>query len=499
MRTSCRLALFLTALIALWLLPAPVHAAGMATLECDNVGIPVPGTRLYDTGVMGCASITGLYNIFSGIICSFMEVIDTVLSKMYCGLQYILKPVLAVALTLYVMVFGIMIATGYIQANSKEVITRLLKIAMIVAFATTAAWGIGLAFNFFIVFIQTGIGWMVTFLFPVDPGEFPGWAWERAIFLYIDQIIYCLILGPFTSAGSGMDEFCKWITPFGGNNSQLLGFIAVMGLHIAPLFALFFYFFLQALIIFIRALLTYLLGIAAIAFLIAISPIFLGFALFQPTVHLFESWLKYMISFALQIVLIFAVLALWFTVMWMAGDFFQQLSSVVVPYKELLWGIQVSNPVDNWGLCEYQFTPGVFPRLGCTGRPIIIPASVLITDNRFILWVFIHLTMLIILTYAFDTLMRNVPDLARQLSGPKYAPMLAGGHGPGALQPAGMSSLESLRDSGGGGIRKLFGGGGADWEGVKKRFGGDDVGGGAVKEFLRQQANMVQRRGGGGN
>ncbi len=140
------------------------------------------------------------------------------------------------------------------------------------------------------------------------------------MYRYLDTLIYGAITGPFTQA-----------------NDKVIGFFIVLMFFFPSLFQRWpatgwpppspcwrarWYISCCAL--------------SAIAFLIALSPIFLSFMLFQSTVHFFEDWLKYLISYTLQIVIVLAIIALWIAAMSLFGGFFNELSNLIWPYQHVL-------------------------------------------------------------------------------------------------------------------------------------------------------------------
>jgi type IV secretory pathway VirB6-like protein len=109
----------------------------------------------------------------------------------------------------------------------------------------------------------------------------------------------------------------------------------------------------------VRAVLTFMLALTAIAFLIACSPIFLSFLLFKDTVYFFENWVKYMISYSMQIIIIFACIAMWVIITLKLITFFNDLSQVLFPYHsvETVSTSPISQPKDSVGICPYYFDP----------------------------------------------------------------------------------------------------------------------------------------------
>src|SRR5690606_15084410 len=116
--------------------------------------------------------------------------------------------------------------------------------------------------------------------------------------------------------------------------NKVIGFFLVMLVVVPPITILAGYWLLLNLSVLVRGLITFILGVSALAFLIAMAPIFMSMMLFTATYRFFETWLRYMISFSLQIVLVFAVIALWLIATLYFVQFFTELSRTIYPYKE---------------------------------------------------------------------------------------------------------------------------------------------------------------------
>src|SRR5262249_5130974 len=128
---------------------------------------------------------------------------------------------------------------------------------------------------------------------------------------------------------------------------------------------------IKTLLICARCLVSYLLAMSSIAFLITLSPIFLSLALFRPTQHFFNDWLKFLISFSLQIVFLFTGLALWITVILQLGGFFANLASMVRPVQQTVLAVNPRFPMNTWGLCQYILQVGPWgPVLQCIDQPM---------------------------------------------------------------------------------------------------------------------------------
>jgi type IV secretory pathway VirB6-like protein len=199
-----------------------------------------------------------------------------------------------------------------------------------------------------------------------------------------------------------------------------------------------------------RTLISFMLAISAIAFLIALSPIFLSFMLFQSTFHLFESWLRYMLSYSLQIIVVFAVIALWVSIIMRFGGFFDMLAKLIFDFKALGVPGALTDPSNTFGICPPNYGMSPFgPTAVCAGgfNPALVPdpATGVITPNadykallqpsqipeqtKFIYFVLFHLISLSLIAYAFNALMRDAPEVAKSIVGPPYQSPLVGGWG----------------------------------------------------------------------
>jgi hypothetical protein len=385
------------------------------TLQC-SVGVPSGGDVFL--GVGNCNAF-GLTNIFSGLNCNFQQILNEIVKRMYCGIQYRLADTLNAVILIYIMVYAIMFTLGLSALTAKEITTRMIKIALIWAFAMNASWGVGIAFYGLVGGIETAIGWVLNTL---TGGTMTG----HGFFLYLDQLIFTQLTGGLTAEGYA-----------------LLGFFATLFVLMPPVFFLFATYMITVLTALTRALISYLLGLSAIAFLISLGPIFISFAMFKSTYTFFDSWLKYLVSFALQIVMIFAATGLWLKVMSLFGNFFMDLASRIVPYERIHSQGSFAFFKNTWGFCPSGRAGN---GLNCiSGMPW--PPSAYANDAGFIFYLTFNLISLGVVVYAFDALLQAIPDIARQLSGPKYAPQLGGGHGYGAVHLPGISGMDKLKAS----------------------------------------------------
>lgn len=421
-----RTLLLLTALISLVFMPQAAQAA-FSPLACDGSGNVVPGTQLYyaDAGANeGACASTGIQHILGTVLCNFVLILDSVLGKLYCGVQFSMTNILALIFTVYIAVFGAQLLMGATRLNIKEFVTRLVKIAIVWVFATESAYGINLAFTFFMGVINDGSAWVISTILPAA-GETN--AQSTPIFDYIDQLVYQAITGPFVSA-----------------NEKVLSFFVVMMPFFPPLGLAALYWLLETFTMLVRTLINFMLSVSVIALLISLSPIFMSFMLFQSTFHFFETWLRYMTSYSLQIVIVFAAITLWISTMQFYVDFFNDLSDMIFPYQQVWIVSEMFNPSDNWAICppNYGWDP-YGPTAACPAGfdPInnpddeiaLIPPSRLLEEQDFLKYVFYHMGTLIVIAFGFNSLLKNSHEIARELGGPVQAPPLDSRFGEGTL------------------------------------------------------------------
>ncbi len=419
--------------IAVFILCIPSDAYAYSPLTCTASGGVNSGTLFnIDTSGSGLCRFMNsdpLDHLFSYVICKYAMIINDVLDAMYCSIQFGIKKALTALIILYIAITGFQSMYGHVQLTVGEAVVRACKIVFVWYFATDAAYGIGIGFMFFMSFMGEGVKWVVNAIDPaigVTPDS------PIAAYAYIDALIKQAIIGPFTQA-----------------NSKVVGFFMVMSFAYFPIFLMGLQFVVETAKLLISCVITFLLSISAIAFLISLSPIFLGFMLFQSTAYLFENWLKYMISYTLQVIVIFAIVVMWTLVMKEFVWFFNTLSNTIFSFREAMQPGNLYQPSDTWGICpqiSYYVSPKG-PVAECATAPYttpdailtqaqandLIPPSRIIQEKGFLYFVVFHMISLIIIAYAFFQLLKNASNIARELVGPAYVPMLGRGFGAEAL------------------------------------------------------------------
>lgn len=227
---------------------------------------------------------------------------------------------------------------------------------------------------------------------------------------------------------------------------------------------------------FMRAMLNYLTSLVLISFLFIFAPFFLSFALFRTTMPLFEGWLKHLISFSLQMIIMFAFMAM--LTLLPVFQFFASLLGLLKSYDYTFSVIPdlpipgvsqaFSFPLHFCGICQYDVT--AIGALVCHPHPLgaqtVAAAKVaaakagymLSDDNNFWLtslwnliedaevakYVLINVIALYALSKAMRDFLHKAPELAKHLGGVASAAALGGGggslSGPG-VSYAGLQSI----------------------------------------------------------
>lgn len=493
--------LMLVALLGLTILPSPAHA--FEWLSCDDEGNVKKSTGLFDTartpaadpewgegggggdwgdpfpedpnpgpsqpGAIGkgACDYKGLEHVFSQVLCDFLRVLNSILGLMYCTLQHVLERTMTILMSVYVAVFGWQVLMGTAQLNSRDVVIRLIKMAVVFMFAVESTWGINIIFKGAVSFISDVSFWIVNAipgLLDLDvTGEHCGSIQFQdrgnvmPLFLFFD----CLIKYTFLGAG-------KYAS------IRVIGLFGAMMFVYPPLFFIAFQWASKTFLTMVRAVINFLMALAAIAFLVTLTPIFMSFMLFQVTTHFFENWLRYLISYVIQVTLVFAVIVMWVMVFFQFTIFFKDLSNVVFPFKPALEQAGTLKPAQSWGICPplYGKDDNGAPTIQCrkiNGLPfnpysllgpspdpnnamelnptwalhnsMVVPPSRIINESEFLYYVFYHFIGLLIVTYAFGTILEHIPRIAQSISSPAPLPQILGGMGTTPWGTAGGGGL----------------------------------------------------------
>jgi type IV secretion system protein VirB6 len=194
--------------------------------------------------------------------------------KIYAGVikQPGYRLAVSAMLTLYIMFTALSYLAGNIQVTHTELLTRVGKIAIVSALLSTEySWSF---FN--------------DYLFVYFVGG-------------VEQILQIIIEAGATGPGSP-SILAMMIAPQTLSKLFSLLFVDWMGFIYIILFIAALYF---VIMIFFEAAIIYLTALIAIGMIITMGPVFICFILFGITRSLFENWLKQLISYAIQPIILF--------------------------------------------------------------------------------------------------------------------------------------------------------------------------------------------------
>lgn len=414
-----------------------------------------------------CPTTMGFSNIFSFLVCNMERLSSDLMGSMFCGMIQRLKPMVFNMLTLAVAVFAAGFTIGVIPATAREFQKFLLKVGLIVGFATQADMIIGIAYTALVGGAREGVLITLGGLPVANQGSGGGTATVTSgeIYARLDGFLAKVLQFATDYVGA------KWDGSAGDTpcRNAIFAALALMGVIFPPIFYFAVLILARIAITFMRAVFGYIYAIIGIAFLLTLSPLFVSAYMFQPTRPFFDKWLGYLVSFALQMVIVFAFLTFIISIdVKTAGN---NLIDLVVPYQETTETTTMRFPWQYCTLCKFQMLDEnnvVVPKenyskyigkgkLECikpdgydpnspdpTKKVPYIPIKALSAISpdqtqaiaiRDTLMSFAATSMLslLVLAYVVDSILALVPMLAQSLAGGlggNYAPQLGGGYSP---------------------------------------------------------------------
>jgi hypothetical protein len=294
-----------------------------------------------------CPTTVSTDNIFSFLTCNIERLSTELFGGLYCGIIRELEPAIQAVLTLAVVVFGVGFTIGLIPFTGRDMLAFLLKIVLVYVFATQADYMIGIAYRFFVTSSQEGISIVVSSLFVEQHGPQAGSHINGGnIFSYIDATLNSIITLPSESEGANIH--------LGQNPCQNAVFAALGILLIAfpPFFFMALLMAAKIAMVFLRGIFGYLFSLIGLAFLMLLSPIFLSFSLWQQTRSFFDKWLGYLVSFSLQIVIVFAFMAFIFSIP--VGNISGSFFDIIMYNKSTVETATMRMPWQYCTICDFQ-------------------------------------------------------------------------------------------------------------------------------------------------
>lgn len=244
----------------------------------------------------------------------------------FVKIQNNLRDVVKMALVVSVVIFGfaILLAVPNMHINKKVLLGYLLKIGLVMYFAVGDAWQSG-----FVSGIIGSSNFLAELVFKVDedlpPDRLDGCQFPR--FNYQDENPASKYRNPQYPPGK---EYLRIWDTLDCKIARALGFgpeVSVPNLILSIIGGLFtgglgivffvmtfvFAFFLISLTI--KALHVFILSITSIIILLYVSPVTITLAFFEKTKNIFSGWLKQLLGFALQPMILFAYLGILVTLL----------------------------------------------------------------------------------------------------------------------------------------------------------------------------------------
>jgi type IV secretion system protein VirB6 len=194
-------------------------------------------------------------------------------------------------LVLFVIFTGFGYLAGTLQMNQKDLVTRLVKISIVATLISPGSWEF-FSQNFFKLFMDGGlelIGKVISG--SVGPSA-------SQINITDDPIsVFSIFDGPFKMLTSPQTWYKVLALIMNGALGVAIAIIVVI--------AICYYLLSMA-----KAILMYLMSVVIVSLLIFTTPLFLCFMLFQQTQNFFNNWWKYLLSFTLQPMALFAAITI---------------------------------------------------------------------------------------------------------------------------------------------------------------------------------------------
>ncbi|MEQ9115840.1 MAG: type IV secretion system protein [Rickettsiales bacterium] len=201
-------------------------------------------------------------------------------------------------LILYIVVYGISFLMGLVQITQKDLMMRVFKIAVILQLISPGAWDF-FNDNFFEFFGQ-GMSEITGMIFGVNDSQTTGSAIMPTGLEGSDCPCKWMDMSGFEAIDNALDQL------FSKPTMAKLGAVTFKSAAGVFLWVTLFAVLVIFLFVLIKSICFYLLSYLGLSLLIVLAPVFLPFMLFDFTRPLFANWLKYLISYFIQPIIILA-------------------------------------------------------------------------------------------------------------------------------------------------------------------------------------------------
>jgi hypothetical protein len=435
----------------------------------------------------GECKTASLDNIFSGYVCQYEEIVADVFSQVYCAVKTEYERPLTLLLTLFMAIFGAAILTGAVPFTQKELMLALLRIGMLAGFVIQAEFVVTYLYAGVVGFMESGVE-VVMSAADASANRFgvPTINSGANIYERLDQIIRDFT-GSSARESAGNGNPCR---------ESILPMMVTMMFVIPPLFLLGVMVAFRLIISFLRAVVGYLFALTVIMFLVVLSPIFLGAGLFRETRPLFNKWVEYLLSMAIQVVVTFAFIGLILS-MGILEDF-GTLRNVSVEYRGSTWQTDARVQFNQWcTICTQPQgsspSPGRFQFTGCADNEPVPPTGMsgFLQIARFIAMEGLNI---LLLAFLIDAVLKLAPSVALALGKVPTAPQVSGRMfdqiaGVGSLQQVGTNMSQAFMRGSGGLPGRIRDAGSAGYDALLGR--GPNSRGGVVNDIIN---NLIGTR-----
>ena len=263
----------------------------------------------------------------------FNELSKTIYHKLISNIA--LQNIARSMMVVYIIIYGLMFLAGAVQITVTDIVTRVLKIGVIVALFSETSW-LFFSTYLFNVFVD-GADYLMSTIIGIASKT-------GNVFAFIDPI------------------FDKY------TNKTIWGLLFIQLLQIHNGVAFFAILTIFAILIFFKAtievVVTYILAFLSLAVMISLAPFFIILILFERTKNMFDNWISTMFSFMMQPTLLLIFFLMIDQIM---GDHIAR--TVVSACWGILIPIEIGLDLNNLGIpISFSFTLPFLP-----GIPFFVP------------------------------------------------------------------------------------------------------------------------------
>ena len=325
------------------------QASGKAAQNFSCASNGTSQGKLYSTNA-SCPTTLNFTNLFSYFICNMEQLSSNLMGSMYCGMMKSLTPIVMAVMTMAVLVFGFGFTIGVIPATAREFQKFMLKVGFVLVFATQWEFLIGYGYRMLVEGAREGIAVALSGLYtpaPESPAPAGGSA-TAGVYSHLDRFLGRTLHFATDYIGA------KWDGSEENNpcKNAIFAVLAIMAVAFPPVFYLSLLIIARIAITFLRAVFGYVYAIIGIAFMLTLAPFFLSFFMFQVTYPYFQKWIGYLVSFSLQMVLVFSFLT--FVVGIDVSNLSSGLPNIIKPVQETQETTSLRLPWQYCTLCDFE-------------------------------------------------------------------------------------------------------------------------------------------------